>query len=101
VDLAVSWRYVAPVTLDSASSNPVLAQPYDQINARLAARSYFDLSLTWRVDRRLTLRAGASNILDRDPPLVGFSGVFGNGNTYPGLYDVLGRNLFVGLTARL
>lgn len=101
VDVAATWRYVAPVTLDSTSSNPVLAQSYDQINARIGARSYFDLSLTWRVDPRLTLRAGANNIFDLDPPLVGFAGVFGNGNTYPGLYDVLGRYLFVGLTARL
>ena len=101
VDVAATWRYVVPVKLDFSSSNPVLSQPYDPVDARLGAQSYFDLALTWRVDRVFTLRAGANNLFDRDPPLFGFAGAFGNGNSYPGVYDVLGRYLFVGLTARL
>jgi len=42
-----------------------------------------------------------NNVLDNDPPLISQSslGGFGNGNTFPGSYDHLGRYLFVGLTA--
>lgn len=54
--------------------------------------------------RRLELRAGVNNLFDVDPPVVGAdyqSGVAANGNTYAGVYDTLGRWLFVGLTARM
>ena len=44
-------------------------------------------------------------MFDKDPPLVdtntlGISSPpFGNGNTFPGVYDSLGRTFFVGITA--
>jgi outer membrane receptor protein involved in Fe transport len=49
-----------------------------------------------------TLRAGINNLFDKDPPAIaqGLLSSFGNGNTYPGVYDPLGRMLFVGLTAK-
>jgi outer membrane receptor protein involved in Fe transport len=54
----------------------------------------------------ISLRAGINNLFDKDPPVVdgnniGLAGVtqFGNGNTYPGVYDTLGRTVFVGITA--
>ena len=51
------------------------------------------------------LNFGCNNVLDKDPPIVdsgsfvGAGAAAGNGNTYPGVYDVLGRSLFVQLTA--
>ena len=100
VDVDGAWRYVAPVGLDLATTNPILSGPYEAADTRLSARSYFDLSAAWRIGPRFTWRIGADNILDQDPPLVGFAGGIGNGNTTPGLYDVLGRYLFSSLTAR-
>ena len=43
----------------------------------------------------------ADYVLDKDAPLVSQAslGGFGNGNTFPGTYDYLGRQLFVNLTA--
>ncbi len=44
---------------------------------------------------------GVNNIFDRDPPVAGQQVVpagFGNGNTYPQVYDALGRYLFAGFT---
>jgi hypothetical protein len=39
-------------------------------------------------------------VLDRDPPLSSQVGSgFGNGNTYPQVYDALGRYAFVALSA--
>jgi iron complex outermembrane receptor protein len=40
-----------------------------------------------------------NNIFDEAPPLSGSVGTTGNGNTYPQLYDALGRYFFFGVTA--
>jgi outer membrane receptor protein involved in Fe transport len=39
-----------------------------------------------------------NNLLDKNPPAIaaGLLTKFGNGNTYPGVYDVLGRFVFAG-----
>jgi len=48
-----------------------------------------------------------NNVLDTVPPLLdtnsfGISApAFGNGNTFPELYDPLGRYMFIGFTADL
>ena len=46
---------------------------------------------------------GCNNIFDKDPPIIGgtnLPGVAGNGNTFPQIYDALGRLLFAQLTAQ-
>ncbi|HET9398878.1 MAG TPA: TonB-dependent receptor, partial [Sphingomicrobium sp.] len=70
-------------------------------NLKLSSRDYFDLSLSARLAQRLNLRVGVNNIFDRDPPVAGQQTIpagFGNGNTYPQVYDALGRYLFAGFT---
>jgi outer membrane receptor protein involved in Fe transport len=68
----------------------------------LGGRDYFDLSAAFTPWHKVTLRAGINNIFDRDPPLVdsanGVSLPGYNGNTFPQLYDTLGR-FFVDVTA--
>jgi outer membrane receptor protein involved in Fe transport len=49
------------------------------------------------------LRLGVNNVLDKDPPVIGTSnlpGVYGNGNTFPGVYDALGRYMFATVIAQ-
>jgi len=50
-----------------------------------------DLEATWNVNKILQIRAGANNVLDKNPPLVD-SVLVGGGvaNTYS-LYDMFGR----------
>ena len=50
--------------------------------------------------QRLNLRLGVNNIFDREPPLGGgnIPAGFGNGNTFPQVYDALGRFFFAGAT---
>jgi outer membrane receptor protein involved in Fe transport len=99
------WRHFSAVTCDpqneagcrsgTDATNPRPA------NLRLSAADYFDLTLTARLAQRLNLRVGANNILDSDPPVAGSQVVpagFGNGNTFPQVYDSLGRYLFAGFT---
>jgi outer membrane receptor protein involved in Fe transport len=105
--LSLAWRYIAPNNLDQNTNQPALAGAFDGVktDAHIPAFSYFDLSFQYKFRNRYTLRGGVNNIFDRTPPLldtnnVGISGpAFGNANTYPQVYDPLGRMLFVGLTA--
>ncbi len=103
---SLNWRYLGPVTLDYLSSNPLLNNlSSDSVEGRLHAYNYFDLAFTYKVKDGLVLRAGVNNLFDIDPPVIdgnniGIAGPpYGNGNTFPGVYDSLGRKIFVGLTA--
>jgi iron complex outermembrane receptor protein len=108
VTLSADWRYISQVKFDVNSKNPFLADPLgrtDIPDANIPAAHYFDVSGTWKVRDTMTVRFGINNILDRDPKILD-SNAFaasgppaGNGNTYPGTYDALGRTVFVGITA--
>jgi len=100
-DLTVSWRFIQAVDLDSTSSNPQLAGDVPVTDAKLNARNYIDLSGSYQWNN-LTARLGVNNVFDKDPPVLGASNlppVFGNGNTFPQVYDTLGRYIFLGLQA--
>jgi len=51
----------------------------------------------------VSLRLGVDNILDKQPPLVGFNlnPLLVNGNMVAPMYDTYGRYLFVSLSAKL
>ena len=69
--------------------------------AEIGAQSYFDLALTARLADKYNFRLGANNIFDKEPPIKSGSVVvppFGNGNTFPQVYDALGRYIFAGVT---
>jgi outer membrane receptor protein involved in Fe transport len=98
------WRYFGAVDNDAESTDPDLgsgpgsARP---ANAKINAQSYFDLSLSARLADKYNFRLGANNVFDKQPPIVGgevSNAPFGNGNTYPQVYDALGRYLFAGVT---
>lgn len=97
---SVSWRHIGGTTLSSLTDNPLLSADKTTVNRKIDAYNYIDLSLTQVIDKRLTLRAGVNNLFDKDPPILdsGLLQSFGNGNTYPGVYDALGRTIFVGAT---
>lgn len=84
-----TWRYYDEVTLDGSDGTGR--------NGKLDKQNYFDLSARYNVLENTTLRAGVNNILDEDPPLSSVVGTApGNGNTYPQVYDALGRYFFLG-----
>lgn len=102
ITASAAWRYISSVKVDRSSTDPNLKGTVYPGDNQIAAFSYFDLSASWRVKDKYTFRVGANNVMDVQPPLVGTANilaVFGNGNTYPQVYDALGRYLFVGLTA--
>jgi outer membrane receptor protein involved in Fe transport len=102
-DLALTWRHIDKVTLDSTSSDPNLTAPFAQVDRELASRDYFDLAASWNATKQLTVSGGIDNLFDKDPPIVSSSiagPAFGNGNTYPQVYDALGRKYFISLQYR-
>jgi outer membrane receptor protein involved in Fe transport len=105
---SVQWRYFGAVNLDLDSTNVALnpGGPIgDTVEPRIPAYNWIDLSGTWKFHDGYNLRFGVSNVFDKDPPILDSSNIgiasppFGNGNTYPQVYDTLGRTFFVGITA--
>lgn len=105
VILSAQWRFIGKVGLDNNDPDPSLfaasIKGFNSANARLPNMSYLDLSALYTVYEGISLRAGLNNVLDKDPPIVAtnFSGGSGTPNTLPA-YDLLGRQAFVGFTAR-
>jgi len=94
VDMSLTWRYFGSVNRDGG--------PQGTINDHFSAKNYFDLSGQYYASERVTFRGGINNLLDVDPPLSTETGAgFGNGNTYPGVYDSLGRFLFFGVNVKM
>jgi iron complex outermembrane recepter protein len=112
MDVTLAWRYIGPVRLDTLSPNPNLAAPagatiadggISNTDAYLSSYSYFDLTASIKVAEKVTLRLGCNNILDKSPPLIGTTNLplpQGNGNTFPGFYDSLGRFVFAEVIAQ-
>jgi len=103
-DISGQWRYIGGVKLDTNEGNPLLNNGgFDVVDAHIPGYNYFDLSGNWRIKDGFTVRAGVNNIFDTDPPITSNIATqvgVGNGNTYPGVYDALGREFFIGLTAK-
>jgi iron complex outermembrane receptor protein len=112
LDVTATWRYFSAVKLEQLSANPNLAAPsggtvanggISNTDAFLSSYSYFDLSASVKLVDKVTLRLGCNNVLDKPPPIVGTTNLplpVGNGNTFPGVYDALGRFLFAEVTAQ-
>ncbi len=118
VDISAQWRYIGAMSLDANTSDTLVAGgpaattcangrvvhgTGDCADASIAAYDYFDLSGDWTVREGIDLRAGVENIFGVEPPVVGLQALplgVGNGNTFTGLYDSLGRTIFVGATIK-
>lgn len=106
---SLRWRYISAVGLDKDQTGTDLASGIpDLVDAQLGRRQYLDLTLSYQLRAQdISFRLGIDNLTDNDPPLTSTSGVdgfsnpnfFGDANTFPVLYDSLGRVFFFGLTA--
>jgi len=113
--LSMQWRFIGPSSFDNNSTNPLLQGKeigsnggnnppyfYDPYNARIPGFSYLDLTAVWHAMKQLEVRAGVTNLLDKDPPLIPSSDISGNSgpaNSWAA-YDYLGRQLFVAFPAK-
>ncbi len=109
VTVSAQLRYVGPVHLDANTSQPLLTNHAygitDTADNSIHSFSYFDLTASWRIKDGLSLNVGCNNVLDKNPPVldsgsfVGTGETAGNGNTFNGVYDYLGRTLFATIKA--
>jgi outer membrane receptor protein involved in Fe transport len=106
VALGVRWRYIGPSDSALTNPSPLLSGTTYLPLAHIPAYSYFDLNGTIDLSKNFALRLGVNNIADKAPPLVFGNDCFPtagglcNGNTFPGVYDAMGRYLFVNLSAQ-
>jgi iron complex outermembrane receptor protein len=99
LNLSAQWRYFGSVTLDAYSNNPLLNTPGNQKaqEAKFGEYNYIDLGANIKLHDHYNLRVGVNNVFDKDPPIVGSANCSVtqcNGNTYPQVYDALGRYFF-------
>jgi outer membrane receptor protein involved in Fe transport len=103
--VSLTWRYMDDVNQDNNDENPTLRfasyAGIDTFNDHIASFSYWDLAGTYNVLDNVQLRAGVNNIFDTDPPYVSSEIISGGApNTYE-VYDIFGRQLFVGFNVKL
>lgn len=106
--LSVNWRYLGPTNLDFDTNVPAFQNGFKDTlatDAHIPEYSYFDLSFTYKIKDRYTFSGGVNNVFDKTPPLVDSNSFgiasppAGNANTYPQVYDPLGRVFYLGVTA--
>jgi iron complex outermembrane recepter protein len=89
ITTSLRWRHISGVDDDS---------PAVRVVERLPAFDYFDLAFAFDVSDNLTLNLGVNNLFDKQPPIMGANAQ--QANTWPGTYDVLGRDFFVSANFR-
>jgi outer membrane receptor protein involved in Fe transport len=85
VTTSLRWRHVGAVRDDDDSS--------DYIVERLKAYNLFDLTFSVDATENFNISFGANNLFNKKPLLMGDNQE--QSNTYPGTYDVLGRDFFI------
>ncbi len=106
VQLSAQWRFIGKTSFDNNSSQSLLQNAeegfYDPLVTHISNYSYLDLAAIWDVSRHVQLRAGVSNLFDKDPPFVPYDASMAAGtlNTFP-TYDLLGRDFFLAFRATL
>ena len=104
VDLSLNWRFFDSVTIDAASSDPDLSDPsvvFPGVDKTFSSQNYFDIAAVYTHAEKYTFSFGINNVMDDEPPVGGQVGAgFGNGNTYPQVYDALGRYVFFAVSAK-
>ena len=85
------WRYVGATNDDDDST--------DYFVERIKAYNLFDLAFSLGVTDTATMNFGVNNLFNKKPPIIGSNQE--QANTYPGTFDVLGRDFFVSVNFRL
>ena len=66
-------------------------------NVPVSSQVYWDLAGNYTFNDTIQIFAGVNNVLDEQPPLIGFR-AGGDSNTQAQLYDTVGRRYFIGTT---
>ena len=92
--LLTRWRYIGAISGDAGT---------DIFVQRISPQNYFDMTASVAINQRFDFNLGVQNLTDRDPPIFGGTAggtAYNSGNTYPNIYDSLGRTFFAGVSAK-
>ena len=96
LQLSLRYRWVDKLKDDQIKNAGVSVA--DLAKPTLGDQHYFDLSAVYSVSEDVQLSFGVNNLFDNKPPLTVDSQE--QANTFPGLFDVLGRDYFLSATIR-
>jgi len=88
-DASVLWRHIG--SMDIQANEAAAAFPAFR---SVDSQDYFDLTFGYTYDDFVRISVLVANVLDEDPPILGNetgSTAFNSGNTFPSLFDTLGR----------
>lgn len=86
--VGLEWQAIGEIKLAPGAVNQ---------NGTVSAWNYFDLNFGYEFSEKVRISGGITNVLDKQPPVLGFTGG-GDSNTNIPLYDPLGRRYFLGAT---
>ena len=90
----IVWQLLGSVDDGGELDDPPTTQFVDSIGTE----HYFDASVSKDFGENLTITAGANNVLDNGPPVIGDNDE--QANTFPATYDVFGRTFFASARVR-
>ena len=96
LQLSLRYRWVDKLKDDQIKNAGVPAS--ELAKPTLGDQHYFDFSAVYDATKDVQISFGVNNLFDNKPPLTGDSQE--QANTFPGLYDVLGRDYFISATIR-
>jgi iron complex outermembrane recepter protein len=103
-EISAFWRFIGPTSYDNNNTNALLFESEEgAVNTQyghIPGYSYLDLTLTGHVMENVDVRFGVSNVFDKDPPLLTSAITNGSQNNSFLAYDAVGRQFFLGLTAK-
>ena len=108
-EVSFNWRHIGSLKSEFTSPNSNLAGLNPSgigtvypLDSPIPSYDYFDLDGNIDVTPHLNIRLGVNNLADKKPPVVGqlWNPLLINGNMAAGMYDTLGRYLFIGFTAK-
>jgi iron complex outermembrane recepter protein len=104
VEVSLNWRHIGRMNSEFTSSNPNLSSPDSifPIDSHINAYDYLDLETGIDAAEHVHITLGVNNVTDKRPPVIGLvaNPLLVNGNMAAGVYDVLGRYLFAGVTVK-
>src|SRR5581483_5161979 len=100
VGLQARWRHIGRTEVDLANPSPLLSGAFGAPIQWMGSREYLDVVASDQIFGNVFLQVGVNNVLDKDPPIIATGSIpppFFNGNTFPQVYDTLGRFVFANL----
>jgi iron complex outermembrane receptor protein len=94
-----NWRFIGGTEVQRSSQ---IANTYLDEYEKIKGVHYVDLNGSWQVLKNLRLSLTINNAFDKDPPFTGTGvgpGATNYGNTFPSVYDVIGRRYTFTATA--